>query len=184
MVRKTHDAALQDEKETVVFLRLTKGRLEEVQRLCNLIFGDGYHQITIPDQVNSFGWVAMLHGLVVGFGIGHISVGNYQGMDLSAQKIGILHMVGVAPEFRDQGIGAELMIRVTSDLRPRRVFGFAWARNGVVGAHSRLQLAGLQPVEDLGPYWQEGCDAGNFDCPDREDGCTCRAVLYATTDES
>jgi hypothetical protein len=179
MVRKTHDESLQDEKKPIVYRYVEADCISKTQDLADIIFGRHYTKVKLCNE-NQFTITAFYNDELVGFGIGLIAkTGKYNNLQLAQLPIGILQLVGVIPEYRNLGIGVGLMIRIVEKLAPLQVFGFAWEKEGVIMADSRLTSIGLKKVKEMGHIWKDACDKRVFHCPNRIDVCNCTAVLYS-----
>jgi len=179
MVRKTADAALRHEKEAIKYVRLNVQFLAQTQQLCDEIFGKDYGLVKLPDATNLV-WIACLEEKVVGFGTGLIEhAGVYNGITLSDQSVGIIHMIGVHPDFRMYGVGQQLIKLVAKDLGNIKIVGFGWEQNGILMIDKLFKSVGLKQQKRLGAIWKPSCDRGAFKCPDRINTCVCEAVLFS-----
>jgi len=180
MVRKAHDESLQNEEEALSVVPITENYIAKTQRLCDVIFGSRYATISMSDTCQ-FTLVGFYGNKLVGFGAGiKLKTGVYRNFKLSDNPIGILHLVGVDPGYRNRGIGIGIMQRIVEELRPLEIYGFAWENKGDVIAHTRLVSVGLKRIDRLKNHWRSDCDKGKFQCPSRTEVCTCVAVLYSS----
>ena len=179
MVRKAFDESLQNEKEAIRYFQLNDELLVPCQLICDQLFGEGYIKIQLPDEYH-VGWVAQLNYEVIGFGTGLIEkTGMYNQIKLANKPVGIVHMIGVLPEFQRHGVGAELIKAVVKDLGKIEIVGFAWEQDGKLVADKILKSVGLKQKKPLGLIWKQACDGGEFNCPDRINECICKCVLFS-----
>ena len=95
--------------------------------------------------------------------------------------LGVIQAIAVAPEQRRRGVGTTLL-RVLHD----RLVGIGadklviTFKRGPSAApvDGMMRKLGFEPWTRLPSYFRERCDAGDFGCLDRRDGCTCEALLY------
>lgn len=95
--------------------------------------------------------------------------------------LGVIQAIAVAPPYRRYGIGTKL-VRVLHD----RIVGLGadklivTFKRGPSAApvDGMMGKLGFQLWTRLPTYWRSACESGDFKCPDRENGCTCEALLY------
>ena len=168
-------------------------------RLANEIFGEGYFvrpseiaaepgSVIVISQENNEALLGFAQGRVLPQGglQGHLERDmtdippDIADAD-SKGALGVIQAVAVAPECRRSGHGTKLV-----ELLHDRLIGLGadkliiTFKRGPGAAHvdGMMSKLGFETWQRLPSYWQARCDAGDFRCIDRHNGCTCEALLY------
>lgn len=171
----------------------------DVTRLANDVFGEGYfaRPSEIAAEPDSIVLVSLENDeALLGFAQGRLlprgGLAEYLERRIAAVPpdiddadgkgvLGAIQSIAVAPEWRGRRIGTTL-IEILHD----RLIGLGADKliitfrrgpsaSSVDGMMSRL---GFAIWERLPSYWQARCEAGEFHCIDRHNGCSCEALLY------
>jgi GNAT superfamily N-acetyltransferase len=98
-----------------------------------------------------------------------------------AGTLGVIQGVAVAPGHRKRGIATSLL-HVLHD----RLVGLGADKLIVIfkrgpsasPVDNVMAKIAFEPWISIPAYWRERCDAGEFGCVDRRDGCGCVALIY------
>lgn len=98
-----------------------------------------------------------------------------------AGTLGVIEGVAVAPDHRKRGVATSLL-HVLHD----RLVGLGADKLIVIfkrgpsasSVDNVMAKIAFEPWTSIPAYWRERCDAGEFACVDRRDGCGCVALIY------
>jgi GNAT superfamily N-acetyltransferase len=99
----------------------------------------------------------------------------------AAGALGVIRTIAVDPAYRGKGIGTTLLQIVHDSLvglgADKLIVTFKRGPRDsrVEGIMAQL---GFREWVRLETYWKARCDAGEFDCVHRTNGCECEAVFY------
>ncbi len=95
--------------------------------------------------------------------------------------LGIIQTVVVAPEHQGKGIGTKLLRTVHDTIVGRGADKLIVTfKRGPTSTHvdRLMEKLGFEFWLKLDTYWKTRCDLGDFACVDRDEACTCEAMLY------
>jgi len=171
----------------------------EVARLGNRIFGQGYFvrpseiareadSILLVCHENDQELLGFAQGrLLPKDGLrGHLQPHVVEAPDDVAEAdrngtLGVVQALAVSPDHRHRGIGTKLVTILHDRLiglgADKLIVTF---KRGPSAARvdGMMQRLGFELWTRLPTYWREQCDNGAFQCVDRENGCSCEALLY------
>lgn len=174
----------------------------DVIRLANEVFGDGYFRrpseiaaepgsVLFISQENDEKLLGFAQGRVLPQG-GLADHLEGHAIDISPDiaaaddegALGVIQAIAVALESRQHGCGTKLVALLHDRLiglgADKLIISF---KRGPRAPHvdGMMSKLGFEIWHRLPSYWQERCDAGEFRCVDRQDRCTCEALLYRKT---
>ncbi len=171
-------------------------------RLANDVFGDGYFvrpseiaaepgSVILIGQENNEMLLCFAQGQVLPQGglqdhlEGHMADISPDIADADRKgALGVIQAIAVAPECRRRGYGTKLVALLHDRLigmgADKLIITF---KRGPRAPHvdGMMTKLGFEIWQRLPSYWQERCDAGDFRCIDRQNSCTCEALLYRKT---
>lgn len=174
----------------------------DVVRLADKVFGEGY--FVRPSEIAAEPGSVIFIGqekdeMLLGFAQGRVlpqgGLQDHMGghvADISSEIIdadeegalGVIQAIAVAPECRRCGYGTKLVALLHDRLiglgADKMIVTF---KRGPSAPHvdGMMGKLGFEIWQRLPSNWQERCDAGDFRWIDRQNSCTCEALLYRKT---
>jgi len=98
--------------------------------------------------------------------------------------LGVIQAAAVSPAHRRKGFGSSIISVLHDRLvglgADKLIVTFKRGQN-VPHVDGMMGKLGFEPWQRLPSFWRKRCDAGEFKCADRMDGCACEALLYRKT---
>lgn len=164
---------------------LSTKHLDSCISISTELFGVNYHDKVYFKKTiqQKQGIVIMLENKLVGFLIFNVTSSEYSskiyGLQLN-ESVGHIASVCVATSYQRKGFGSHLVKKAISILEKYTpsIYTIAWEYNGIINLEKILAKYEFNRVNHLDSIWKEECENNTFNCPVKDEVCSCSGIVY------
>lgn len=171
----------------VVVEKARNRQLKKINKLIDKYFGAGFSSTKTIISNHHFAFVALEESNVIGVVLGKVVSArelqklNKNTVDTAEKFVGILDLIAVHKNYRNEGIGKalfEVRLKEFEKRGIREMYLFHWVREEQPKAFIAEKF-GFRAVQKIDNYWLEESLTEGYECGEcGGDGCKCGCLVY------